>query len=180
MLDFREILSHCDLHDLDFRGKPWTFDNKQAGERNVRVRLNRAVVSPSWSSWFPEPTLQHIVSPRSDHCPILLHMVTRDESCKTQHIFRYEVMWERETTLPEEIKTAWERGNSVNNLMDIADSLQGVKRQLTSWSKSKFGAVTKELAKLPQRLECLESQGGHANHTEALKVTKHQRLLHFS
>jgi hypothetical protein len=64
--------------------------------------------------------------------------------------------------------------------MDIADSLQGVKRQLTSWSKSKFGAVTKELAKLPQRLECLESQGGHANHTEVLKVTKHQRLLHFS
>jgi hypothetical protein len=89
-------------------------------------------------------------------------------------------MWERETTLPEEIKTAWERGNSVNNLMDIADSLQGVKRQLTSWNKSKFGAVTKELAKLPQRLEYLESQGGHANHTVVLKVTKHQRLLHFS
>jgi hypothetical protein len=31
MLDFREIVLHCDLHDLGFRGKPWTYDNKQAG-----------------------------------------------------------------------------------------------------------------------------------------------------
>jgi hypothetical protein len=29
ILDFREILSHCDLHDIGFTGSPWTFDNKQ-------------------------------------------------------------------------------------------------------------------------------------------------------
>jgi hypothetical protein len=29
MLEFREVLSHCDLHDLGFVGLPWTFDNKQ-------------------------------------------------------------------------------------------------------------------------------------------------------
>jgi hypothetical protein len=29
MLDFCEVLSHCDLHDLGFVGAPWTFDNKQ-------------------------------------------------------------------------------------------------------------------------------------------------------
>jgi hypothetical protein len=28
MLDFRELLSHCGVHDLGFRGKPWTYDNK--------------------------------------------------------------------------------------------------------------------------------------------------------
>jgi hypothetical protein len=27
MLDFREILSHCDLHDLGFVGLPWTYNN---------------------------------------------------------------------------------------------------------------------------------------------------------
>jgi hypothetical protein len=42
MLDFREVLSHCDVHDLGFTGVPWTFDNKQAGGRNVKVRLDRA------------------------------------------------------------------------------------------------------------------------------------------
>jgi hypothetical protein len=48
MLDFREILSYCDLHDLGFHGAPWTFDNKQGGRRNVKVRLDRAVASPEW------------------------------------------------------------------------------------------------------------------------------------
>jgi hypothetical protein len=29
MIDFREVLSHCNLHDLGFSGLPWTFDNRQ-------------------------------------------------------------------------------------------------------------------------------------------------------
>jgi hypothetical protein len=48
MLDFREVLSHCDLHDVGFIGLPWTYDNKQLGERNVKVRLDRVVASPNW------------------------------------------------------------------------------------------------------------------------------------
>jgi hypothetical protein len=47
-MDFREVQSHCDLHDFDFIGVPWTFDNKQKDERNVKVRLDRAVASPAW------------------------------------------------------------------------------------------------------------------------------------
>jgi hypothetical protein len=54
MLDFREVLSYCDLHDLGFSGLPWTYDNKQAGDWNVRVRLDQAVASPSWMNWFPD------------------------------------------------------------------------------------------------------------------------------
>jgi hypothetical protein len=42
MLDFREVLSHCDLHNIGFTGLPWTYDNNQVGDRNVRVRLDRA------------------------------------------------------------------------------------------------------------------------------------------
>jgi exonuclease III len=71
MMIFREALSFCDLHDLGFTGTPWTFDNKQMGNRNVRVRLDRAVACPVWSSIFPTAQVSHLVSPRSDHCPIL-------------------------------------------------------------------------------------------------------------
>ena len=27
MMDFREVLSHCDLHDIGFSGLPWTYNN---------------------------------------------------------------------------------------------------------------------------------------------------------
>jgi exonuclease III len=92
LLDFREILSQCDLHDLGFSGKSWTCDNKQAGERNVRVRLDRVVANLGWTSWFPKASLVHIVSPRSNHCPILLHLERDEEDTAPQRIHRYEVM----------------------------------------------------------------------------------------
>jgi hypothetical protein len=47
MAEFKEVLAHCDVFDLGFSGVPWTFDNKQHGERNVKVRLDRAVASSS-------------------------------------------------------------------------------------------------------------------------------------
>jgi hypothetical protein len=50
MMDFREVLSHCDLYNIGFVGTPWTWDNKQKGQRNVKVRLDRDVAIPSWST----------------------------------------------------------------------------------------------------------------------------------
>jgi hypothetical protein len=53
MQDFQEVLPHCDLHDLGYTWLPWTFDNKQPRDRNVSVRLDRAVATPNWTEWFP-------------------------------------------------------------------------------------------------------------------------------
>jgi exonuclease III len=46
------------------------YDNKQVAERNVKVRLDRVVASPSWSAWFPDAKVQHVVTSRYDHFPI--------------------------------------------------------------------------------------------------------------
>jgi hypothetical protein len=54
MENFRETLSDCNLHDLGYSGLPWTYNNKQSGRQNVRVRLDRAVADPSWTNLFPE------------------------------------------------------------------------------------------------------------------------------
>ena len=74
MANFHEVLSECNLFDLGFHGVPWTYNNKQHGNKNVKVRLDRAVVCPQWSSMFPDCKVSHILSSRSDHCPILIEM----------------------------------------------------------------------------------------------------------
>jgi hypothetical protein len=81
MADFRDILAFCDVFNIGFAGAPWTFDNRQLGDKNVKARLDRALASASWSNWFPEARLRHLVSSRSDNVPILLEM-TIDESEK--------------------------------------------------------------------------------------------------
>lgn len=71
MMDFREVLSHCDLHDLGFQGLPWTYNNNQGGDNNVRVCLDRAVANTAWCDIFPDASITHLTSPQSDHKPLL-------------------------------------------------------------------------------------------------------------
>jgi exonuclease III len=106
MKEFRETLDCCNLHDLGFLGCPWTFDNKQSGRNNVRVRLDRAVACPSWSQLYPHATVQHILPSCSDHCPILISLV-KEENNQDHNPQRYEAMWEREPSFSECVEEAW-------------------------------------------------------------------------
>jgi hypothetical protein len=157
MLDFREVLSHCDLYDIGFTGTPWTYDNKQQGDRNVKVRLDRAVASPSWSALFPRMRLRHLSSSRSDHCPLLLAADMEDGSRLGRPIRRYEVMWEREPSLPAAVEEAWSRRVPVHDLGDITMSMQTVMSSLYDWKKKHFKSVPRELEKMRKELDELSS-----------------------
>jgi hypothetical protein len=80
MLDFREVMSFCDLHDLGFSSLPWTYDNKQLGDRNLRVRLDCVVALPSWSNWFLNAKVHHLISSSSDHCMVFLSIEQQDHT----------------------------------------------------------------------------------------------------
>jgi hypothetical protein len=101
MAEFREALADC----IGFSGNPWTFDNRQRGDRNVRVCLDRAVASMSWSA-FTNAKLQHLTSSRSDHAPILLMLDREDGEQRPRCSRHYEIMWEREPSLPDAVKSA--------------------------------------------------------------------------
>jgi hypothetical protein len=151
MLDFREVVSHCDLHDLDFVRLPWTYDNKQSVERNVKVRLDCVVATPSWSAWFSDVKVQHVVTSRSDNFPIFLSAEWGSSTRPYERIARYEIMWERDGSLPEEIKKAWGVGECIQNLGAVATTLNRVMSSLKSWSHVNFGVVTKELSDIRRR-----------------------------
>jgi hypothetical protein len=157
MLEFTEVLSYCNLHDLSFSGLPWTYDNKrtydnkQARERNVRDILDRVVASPSWSAWFPDAKLQHLVSFRSDHCPFFLSLEQDNEPRQAKRIIRCK------------INKVWEAGAQVQNLGDVALTLHIVMKSLRSWSFEKFGAIMKELENIKGKIEELSIKNHVAN-----------------
>jgi hypothetical protein len=155
MEDFRNVLSDCNMQDLGYRGLPWTYNNKKKGDQNVKVRLDRAVACPKWSSMFPQAEVTHIVSSRSDHCLVLLDLENKRKGRKTTKTQRYEMVWEREESLPDEINTAWEGHVSAGNLQEIHQTLKSTMVCLKDWSTNFFGAVSKEIADLKTKLERL-------------------------
>jgi hypothetical protein len=89
----------------------------------------------------------------------------------TKRIMRYEIMWEREESLPEEIRAAWADGTPVQTLDDIATNLRKVMISLRKWSSVKFGVVTKELKSIRKRMEELGEGTTMANQEEIRKIT---------
>lgn len=170
MMDFREVLSHYDLHDLGFSGLPWTYNNNQAGDRNVRVRLDRAVANTGWSDLFPDASILHLTSPQSDHKALLLS-TQREGRGKQPRIFRYEIMWEREEDLGIIIEKAWQKKNPGSDLGALAEALKIITKDLKEWSKNTFGHVTKQMEGLRGELESLEKAGPIANR-DAILDTK--------
>jgi hypothetical protein len=158
MQEFGEALDHCDVHDLGFMGVSWMFDNKQRGEKNVKVRLDRAVASPSWSDWFKDASIRHLVTSCSDHLPILLQLERDSGSGRQGCIARYEIMWEREESLLGEIQQTWGAGAQAQTLGDVVGKLNNIVSSLRAWSKVQFGAVTRELEKIQENMEDLNKQ----------------------
>jgi hypothetical protein len=103
---FREVLYDCDLTDLGFSGIPYTYDNKRQGRANVHVRLDRAVACPAWRDMFADSGVQHLVSPVSDHCPILVQIEREVRVPQRRPRRQYEIMWERESALSEVVANA--------------------------------------------------------------------------
>ncbi|WVZ52430.1 hypothetical protein U9M48_003485 [Paspalum notatum var. saurae] len=151
MLDFREVLSHCDLHDLGFSGLPWTYNNNQSGRRNVR-----GVANAAWSTSFPNASITHVNSACSDHKVLVLRQNEQQETLRANPGFRYEIMWERDEFLGVEIEKTWARRNPGSDLGGLAENLKQVASALRIWSREKFGHVNKEIEKLRKELDDLE------------------------
>jgi hypothetical protein len=171
MSNFRDALSDCDLVDLGFTGLPFTYDNGRRGAANVKVRLDRAVADTGWRDLFGEASLRHLVSSRSDHCPLLLAIQKEEWEHHKPRIFRYEIMWERLDSLAEEITEAWCTAPNREGLGGVVASLKRVQGALRCWSKKNFGGgVTSELEALRARLEELKG-AVVVDRTEMRRVT---------
>ncbi|KAL0458286.1 UNVERIFIED_CONTAM: hypothetical protein Slati_0455800 [Sesamum latifolium] len=67
--NFRRALEDCGLSDLDFQGNAFTWTNRQQPPHLVKLRLDRAVASSSWTRMFPNATVTHLPTHCSDHLP---------------------------------------------------------------------------------------------------------------
>ncbi|EEC68693.1 hypothetical protein OsI_37162 [Oryza sativa Indica Group] len=142
----------CELHDLGFQGVPHTYDNRRDGWNNVKVRLDRAVANNGWRDIFPSAQIVHLVSPCSDHCHVLLKLVSVEYNQPRQKCLHYEILWEREPDSAQVIKDSWSSSGEKSDLGDINRSLAKVMAALRSWSKTKVKNVGRELAKARKKL----------------------------
>jgi hypothetical protein len=70
--------------------------------------------------------------------------------------FWYEVMWERHDDYEKVLTDVW-KGRAVETVHDLHEKLREAANAFTTWGKSSFGAVRKELRELRAKLQQLRS-----------------------
>jgi hypothetical protein len=155
MAAFRDCVQVCELNDLGFSGLPYTYDNKRAGNSNVRVRLDRAMADNSWRDIYSDSSVVHLVSPCSDHCPVLLKLAKESQPVVHGRQIRYEIFWERDPAMKELIDISWRELGPLGDLGSVSAGLKVMMRKLHAWGRKKFGNVTRELNRLREKLKNL-------------------------
>ena len=109
MEGFRDTVDYCRFTDLGFSGLPYTWDNRQQGQNNVKVRLDRGLADDKFLDLFDDTSVRHIQTSVSDHCALVL---TTNRSAWLRNKgrnkpFRFENAWTRHERYEQVVEEGW-------------------------------------------------------------------------
>lgn len=89
---FRNAVQVCGFKDLGFSGLPYTWDNRQEGGCNIKVRLDRGLATSGFIDRFRDIKVWHVQTTESDHCCVMVECV--EEGSRGARRFQYETCGE--------------------------------------------------------------------------------------
>ncbi|XP_057793037.1 uncharacterized protein LOC131009639 [Salvia miltiorrhiza] len=156
MRDFSRTLQFCGLQTLSCEAQ-FTWFNHRKNEEARSLKLDRFVCNRGAMDVFDFQIVRALDPHMSDHLPLLLKMEKmedRVESGNGYKRFYFEQKWFVDKTFAADFLTQW----SNLGMTSLKERLDGCQQFLTSWSKKKFEAPTRELAALrKKRAKLLQS-----------------------
>jgi len=102
---FRDAVSICGFPDLGFIGLPYTWDNRQQGDQNIKVRLDRAFANEAFSGLFKYIKVWHVQTTESDHCCLIMECYrSKRNRGRRRRNFKYEDMWRHDPSYMQLVK----------------------------------------------------------------------------
>ena len=71
---FQDAVNDCGFTDLGFHGLPFTWDNRQEGDRNVKALLDRALGDNRFMAKLGDSEVFHLPLAESDHAGLLVEV----------------------------------------------------------------------------------------------------------
>ncbi|KAA3477129.1 reverse transcriptase [Gossypium australe] len=155
MLDFRMVLEECNLIDLGFIGRWFTWERGRVKVTNIRERLDHGVVTLNWMELFPNYQIEYLTHSFSDHCPLLLDTMggSRIDQQHKERKFHFEAKRCLESSFEGLVRRWWEdTSESIPNKLEIMG------HSLLKWSKLSSRVERRNRFQLEQRLGGLYSQ----------------------
>ncbi|KAI3882914.1 hypothetical protein MKX03_008395 [Papaver bracteatum] len=146
----QDTIQKYGLQDVPFTGHPFTWSNKRSTTHLVQTRLDRALATTQWLSFFPDAFVQHLIPLGSNHAPILL--TTAPSTIKPHKPFRLYETWTKHATFKHLIQREWSKEQVGSMAMKFTKKLQQVRRGISKWRKQYFGDIDEHIKSLQQQI----------------------------
>ncbi|KAJ8429277.1 hypothetical protein Cgig2_023580 [Carnegiea gigantea] len=143
--EFRTMLADCDLYNLGYWGRKYTWWNRKEGNGFVEEIFDRFYAQSGWSVLFPAANAFHINSNFLNHLLILLKCFEPRQARRRVRRKRFENMRALNDPCEHMMIRGWEQNTSANVVEE--------------WNKQEFGYVSIELQKCEEELKGVISPG---------------------
>ncbi|KAL0329500.1 UNVERIFIED_CONTAM: putative mitochondrial protein [Sesamum radiatum] len=119
----------------------------------VSERLDRACASESWSCLFPDTRVHHVVSPYSDHSPLVVELQLRIQWDLSggRKCFHFEAAWLQEPACVDIVKKTWSAPQTSRAEGRLREKLSMVSARFSCWGRL-YGRATRDRIKELKRL----------------------------
>ena len=154
MNSFNDFLLDIDLIDVNPLGRNYTWYHPNG---RAMSRIDRALVSESWSSCWGNISLWVLPRSISDHYPLVLKCGDLDWGHKP---FRFNNYWLENRNFKKVVEGVW-RGQGGDGWMGVIlkNKLKGLKEELRVWSKEVYGNLNLKAEKLIEEIADLDVKG---------------------
>jgi hypothetical protein len=151
MVEFDDFVGRLDLFDVPLIGRNFTWFHPNG---IAMSRLDRVLISSSWSELWGDPLVRVLDRDVPDHCPIVLSYSSDDWGPKP---FRLNNYWLQDKDFIEVVRQAWEGQNYQGWMGFILNQrFKNLKGVIKEWNLNKVGVVEVRKRHLIKRIAELD------------------------
>ena len=154
MRRFRNFLHSLLLEEIPLSGRQFSWSSER--DNPTLELLDRVFASSDWFAAFPNHALKPLSSDCSDHCPLLLNLLTVQGGKRR---FRFESFWTKFADFGDVVLQAWQTPIPGADPFRVLDQkLRTTARELQRWSCTKIGSIRLQLAMTREVILRLDEQ----------------------
>ncbi|XP_074298573.1 uncharacterized protein LOC141629480 [Silene latifolia] len=140
-----------DLMDIPFKGPKFTWCNNRKGNKRVYERIDKALASKDWFTFYPNTGIKHYPIQISDHAPIELNLdLTRNLNMKPYKLEAWALEYKE---CVEVIENAWKISVRGSPAFTFLGKLKHTRQMVKKWSLDKRKGWNEKWEDFDKRLE---------------------------
>ncbi|KAK7267105.1 hypothetical protein RIF29_19769 [Crotalaria pallida] len=175
--EFRDMVLHCQLEDMNYCGSFYTWNNNQEDGERILSKLDRVLVNYNWCRDWPDVQAEFGNCGVSDHSPMVIHW-SNSERCKGQS-FKFLNHLTMDPEFIQIVNHNWSKRREGCAMYRIMRNLEHIKDGLKDLNQRKFKSIDVKEIQAREKLDYIQNllQSDPMNY-HLLKMEKEEKEEH--